>query len=247
LLAEIAVRESLAGLNQRERFGASRPFTDLGILDDSGVTMNNRGPIIKVVAALFGLLLITTISLAAAHHHDSRNAAASGTPGLANATVLIIRHAEKPATGAGLSSAGEAHALAYVRYFKHLTLDGAPVRIDTLIATTDSDDSRRERLTLEPLSRAMGLPIQQPFDNRAIPQLANWLAHGPPSRNILVAWHHDRVPKLLAALGLNPSTIFSSGRWPSNVYDWLIVLHFDSNGKLMPAHCRLVHEPSPLI
>jgi hypothetical protein len=232
--------------NRRERFGASGPFTDLGILDDSGVAMNNRGTIIKVVAAVFGLLLVTTISLAAAHHYSSRNAAASGTPGLANATVLIIRHAEKPATGAGLSPAGKAHALAYVKYFQHLTLDGAPVRLDTLIATANSDDSRRERLTLEPLSHAMGLQIQQPFDNRGITQLANWLAHGPPNRNILIAWHHERVPKLLAALGLNPSTIFSRGRWPSDVYNWLIVLRFDRNGQLLPAHCRLVHEPRPL-
>jgi hypothetical protein len=210
------------------------------------MAMNNRVSITKVVAALFGLLLITMASLATDQHSDIGNTVATGAPGLANATVLIIRHAEKPAAGAGLSPAGEAHALAYAKYFQHLTLDGAPVRIDTLIATADSNGSRRERLTLEPLSRAMGLPIQQPFANRAIKQLANWLAHGPPNRNILVAWHHDKVPKLLADLGLNPSAILSRGRWPSDVYDWLVVLRFDSNGNLVRTHCHLVHEPRPL-
>jgi hypothetical protein len=219
------------------------------MVEDSDMVMNNRLNVVKVVAALFGLLLIAITSLVAVHYYDSgnRNAVVTGAPGLANATVLIIRHAEKPAFGSGLSPAGEAHAQAYVKYFRHLTLDGAPVRLDTLIATADSDESRRERLTLEPLSRAMGLPILQPFANRAITQLANWLAHGPPNRNILVVWHHDRVPKLLAALGVNPSTILSSGRWPSDVYNWLVVLRFDRNGQLLPAHCRLVHEPSPLI
>jgi hypothetical protein len=210
--------------------------------------MNNRGNIIimKVVAAVSVLLLITMASLASDRYYDNPNAVASGAPGLANATVLIIRHAEKPVTGTGLSQAGEAHALAYVSYFKHLILDGSHVRINTLIATADSGESRRERLTLEPLSHAMGLPIQQPYDNRDIKQLANWLAHGPPNRNILVAWHHDRVPKLLAALGINPSTILSRGRWPSDVFDWLVVLRFDRNGNLVRTHCRLVHEPRPL-
>jgi hypothetical protein len=206
------------------------------------MVITNRGSMLKIGAALLGLLLITMSSLATDHYYDDRNAVASGLPGLANATLLIIRHAEKPVTGPGLSPAGEAHAQAYVRYFQHLTLDGAPVRIDTLIATADSAESRRERLTLEPLSRATGLRIQQPFKDRAIKQLANWLAHGAPNRNILLAWHHGRVPMLLAELGLNPSTIFARGRWPSDIYDWLVVLRFDGNGNLMRPLCRLVHE-----
>jgi hypothetical protein len=193
----------------------------------------------KIASALIGLLLITMAPPAVAHSYADATR-------LANATVLIIRHAEKPANGSGLSPAGEARAKAYAKYFRRFTLDGAPVRIDTLIATADSDESRRERLTLEPLSHVIGLPIQQPFDDGAVKELVGWLAHGRPDRDILIAWHHGKVPKLLAALGLDPSTILPGSRWPSDVYDWLVMLRFDRNGNVMPARCRLVHEPRPL-
>ncbi|MCG2991082.1 hypothetical protein, partial [Escherichia coli] len=78
------------------------------------------------------------------------------TTGLADATIAIIRHGEKPDSGTGLSPAGEKRAQAYSAYFQHLTLDGRPFRPDTLIATADSKNSARERLTLEPLSQALG-------------------------------------------------------------------------------------------
>jgi len=39
----------------------------------------------------------------------------------ANATIYLIRHAEKPPSGKGLSPAGQARANAYVQYFQNLT------------------------------------------------------------------------------------------------------------------------------
>jgi hypothetical protein len=200
----------------------------------------------KAVSALLGLLLLTMSSPAVAQHYDDGNAPSSVTTRLANATVMIIRHAEKPASGPGLSAAGQARAKAYAAYFQGLRLDGAPVRIDTLVATADSDESLRERLTLEPLSHVTGLPIQQPFDDRAVNELVNWLADGPPDRDILIAWHHGEVPNLLAKLGLDPSTILPGGRWPSDVYNWMVLLRFDRNGNVMPAHCQLIRELSSL-
>jgi hypothetical protein len=200
----------------------------------------------KPSAFIVALLMLTMASPAMADHYDGGNASTSVATRLVNTTVLIIRHAEKTSSGPGLSLAGEARANAYVGYFHRLTVDGAPVRIDTLIATADSDESLRERLTLEPLSRVTGLPIQQPFDNGAVKDLVGWLAHGPPDRNILIAWHHGKVPMLLADLGLDPLTILPGGRWPSDVYDWLVMLRFDRNGDVVPSLCRLVREPSPL-
>ena len=74
---------------------------------------------------LSALLLIMTACQVS--HHDRYSGAKEVGPadnnGLSDATVLIIRHAEKPPTGAGLSRAGEQRAQAYVQYFKDFTVD----------------------------------------------------------------------------------------------------------------------------
>jgi hypothetical protein len=98
----------------------------------------NRARLLAVAFASLLMLLTIPISTSTAFQITSS--------GLADATVLIIRHAEKPDSGAGLSPAGEARAQAYVGYFQHLTLNGTEFRPDTLIATADSKNSARERL-----------------------------------------------------------------------------------------------------
>jgi hypothetical protein len=37
---------------------------------------------------------------------------------------------------------------------------------------------------------------------------------------------------LLRALGADPSQVLPSGKWPPNVYDWVLMLQYDSKGKL---------------
>jgi hypothetical protein len=125
----------------------------------------NRSRLLTLVFALLVTSLVTPVSTSAALE--------TPTAGLADATVLIIRHAEKPDSGTGLSSAGEVRAQAYVGYFQHLTLNGIAFRPDTLIATADSKNSARERLTLEPLSRALGIPLDLRFDNKDIAGLVH--------------------------------------------------------------------------
>src|ERR1700727_1751985 len=112
-------------------------------------------------------------------------------PGLAGTTLLIIRHAEKPqdegAGGPGLTPPGEARARAYATYFRDFAVDGKALHIDTLVATADSASSMRPRLTVEPFSRASGLPLQQPFKNKDVKGLASWLASGAPHPPVLIA------------------------------------------------------------
>ena len=61
-------------------------------------------------------LSLTALPASAKHHHHHYD----GTvPGLANVTLLVVRHAEKPADAGdpGLSPAGQARAKAYATYF----------------------------------------------------------------------------------------------------------------------------------
>jgi hypothetical protein len=197
----------------------------------------------KPFIAIMALFLFFTASAAEGRDKD-REARAANSDGLANATILVIRHAEKPDEGTGLSPAGQARAQAYASYFKTFIVDGAPLHIDTLIATADSRESVRPRLTLAPLSEAIGIQIQQPFDDDAVKDLARWLEQGKPDRTILIAWHHGKLPKLLERLGANPSDMLPEGRWPEEVYDWVVVLRYDHDGEIMPASSRLVREPA---
>jgi hypothetical protein len=167
-----------------------------------------------------------------------------GTQGPANGVVLLIRHAERPDAGPGLAPAGEQRAEAYVRYFENFRMDGAPTKIQALAATADSIASCRPRLTLVPLGQALGLPVQQPFANEDTGKFAAWLASAPGDRTTLVAWHHGKLPKLLASLGANPAALLPHGSWPDNVYDWVIALRFDARGHLVTA--RRIVEPALL-
>jgi hypothetical protein len=192
-----------------------------------------------LLKSLFRLVLVALLFAGAEpalarhhHHHHDEDAAASG---LAGDTLLIIRHAEKPEgdnSGPGLAPGGEARAKAYASYFQHLRIDGAPVKIDAIIATADSQDSERPRLTVTPFAQASGLKIEQPFPDKEVKALAHWLAAGAPHRTILIAWHHGRLPKLLNQLGANPDEVLPDGFWPEDAFDWVIVLRYDGDGQL---------------
>ncbi|KAA3446392.1 flagellar basal body-associated protein FliL [Mesorhizobium sp. SARCC-RB16n] len=164
------------------------------------------------------------------------------TTGLADATVLIVRHGEKPHGGPGLSTEGQARAQAYVAYFQPFMLDGAPFRPDVLVASADSKNSARERLTLTPLSEALKLPIDQRFADREVQNLVAALSTESHGKSILIAWHHGQLGKLIKAFGADPKALLPSGEWPGDVFNWVVVLRFDHAGQLVPGSARIVEE-----
>ncbi len=194
-------------------------------------------------------VLATVVAIAPAHakHHHHNDDEGEST-GLANVTLLVVRHAEKPTAegDTGLAPAGEARAKAYATYFQHFTFEGPPIHVDALIASADSRESARPRLTLEPLAKATGLPVQQPFANKQYKDFARWMESGDGHLHgtALVAWHHGKLAKLLERLGADPATILPGGEWPENVYDWVIVLRYGPDGHL--AEAKRVTEPGDL-
>jgi hypothetical protein len=196
-----------------------------------------------------GLALVTMITPACARTltapvNSSLVAQAPAANGLSNATLLIVRHAEKTGYGDGLSPAGDMRAQVYASYFSHFELDGAKLRIDTLVASTDTRDSARPRLTLEPLSLETGMDIFQPCPDHAIGELVEWLKQQPADQTTLISWHHTKMAKLLAALGVDTATLLPQGRWPDDVFDWVVALRFDAQGKLIPSATQIVREPA---
>lgn len=175
----------------------------------------------------------------------SAHAAGDSTTGLADTTVLIVRHGEKPDSGPGLSPEGEARAQAYVAYFQPFMLDGTSFRPDMLVASADSKNSARERLTLTPLSQALKLPIDQRFADREVQNLVTALSTESHGKSILIAWHHGQLAKLIKAFGADPKALLPNGRWPDDVFNWVVVLRFDHAGQLVPGTARVIEEKLP--
>jgi hypothetical protein len=49
-------------------------------------------------------------------------------------------------------------------------------------------------------------------------------------------------PKLRRALGAKPESLLPHGKWPDRVYDWVILLSFDLDGRLIPSSSRQMNE-----
>ena len=155
--------------------------------------------------------------------------------GLSNTTVLIIRHADKPAEGMGLTPAGEARAKAYVQYFQPFKFQTEALKLDAIYAAADSKNSRRPRITVEPLAQALGLAVNTNYKDKDYQSLINDLRARNQAKNILICWHHGVMPEFLQAFGTDPKTILPGGVWPAEQYGWVLVLSFDAEGKLRNA------------
>lgn len=181
----------------------------------------------------FKLLFLGLLALFISAAIFAETPTAEKSKALKDAVILIIRHAEKPESGSGLSTEGEMRARAYVDYFKHFTIDGRPLKLDYLFAAADSRGSHRPRLTIEPTSQALGIAIDSRFKDKNVQELADEIQSKPHGKAILIAWHHEEIPALLRALGADPNQVIPDAKWPGDVFGWLIELRYDSKGYLV--------------
>ena len=156
--------------------------------------------------------------------------------------VLIIRHAEDGASDRGLTPLGEKRAEAYKNYLLNFSVDSTRLEPNVVFAAKDSKKSYRPRLTVEPFAKAANLKIDTRFGNSQSTELAADLRDNQQGKVILICWRHPYIPALLQALGANPEDFLPKGKWPQSVYDWLILLAFDQNGRLMPDTSRRIKE-----
>ena len=167
---------------------------------------------------------------------------ANAQEGPKNSVIVIIRHAEDPANGHGLSARGQERAKAYIKYFENFTVDSKRLEPNVVVVAADSKQSHRPRLTVEPFAKAAKLPIDNRFANKQPTDLAAELHTNYQDKVILVCWHHGQIPAVLRALGADPGTLLPKGKWPKRVYDWLVMVSFDENGDLIPAGTKRISE-----
>jgi hypothetical protein len=167
---------------------------------------------------------------------------ADAQEGPKNSVVLIIRHAEDAGTGHGLSARGAERAEAYKNYFQNFMIDSKRREPNDVLVAADSKQSHRPRLTVEPFAKAAKLPIDSRFGNKQPADLAAELRANHQGKVILVCWHHGQIPAVLRALGADPATLVPNGKWPRDVYDWVIMVSFDENGHVIPGSTRRISE-----
>lgn len=182
---------------------------------------------------LFAAVLFASIALIVA---------ADAQEGPKNAVVLIIRHAEDGSTNTGLTPRGEQRAEAYKDYLENFTVDSKPLRPEAIFAAKDSKKSHRPRLTVEPFAKAEKLRIDTRFGNDQSAELAADLRATQQGKRILICWRHPYVPALLSALGANPEDLLPGGKWPNGVFDWILLLSYDQDGRLIPASTKRIKE-----
>ena len=168
--------------------------------------------------------------------------AADAQDGPKDAVVLIIRHAEDANSGDGISPLGQERAEAYKNYFLNFTVDSKQREPAVIFAAKDSKKSHRPRLTMEPFAKAANLKIDTRFGNTQSADLAADLRANQQGKVILICWRHPYIPALLTALGANPETFLQNGKWPGAVFDWIILLSYDQNGRLIPSSSRRTNE-----
>jgi hypothetical protein len=113
-----------------------------------------------------------------------------------------------------------------------------------LFATQASQNSNRPVETLTPTSLALGLTINDDFEDsehptKGIPGLAGVLFNNPEYRDqvVLICWHHGSIPALTKALYATPP-----GKWSGEVFDYLWKITYDYSGNQPQGTCEQHHE-----
>ena len=153
------------------------------------------------------------------------------------AKVILLRHAEKPddENNVHLSRDGQARAQALVGFFSNrfgISITNPPA---ALFATRPIRGSRslRPYETLEPLAKALKVPIQQPETAFRYDRLAAHLLKNPAfeDKTVVVCWVHEEMDDLARALGAEVKK-----DWKGSVYDRVWVLTF----KKKEVRCKTV-------
>ncbi len=170
-----------------------------------------------------------------------------------NTNIVLVRHAEKPSSGASLAPAGAERAHAYVPYFQNYVLQppnkkSASLQLQYLFASADSANSDRPDLTLLQLSAAIMVAINTKYSDQDYKKAANDILQSSQydNSNILICWHHGEILALAAALGVNPLKLPSSSSWPStwpgHVYGWLLQICYDGNGNINTSQTLCINQ-----
>jgi hypothetical protein len=152
--------------------------------------------------------------------------AAGSAASAAPAQVIVIRHGEKPPSGADLDDQGYQRAQALVAFFEHnpaVTQFGTPAAIYAM-NPKDTGGSMRPIETVTPTAQALGLTIDHDYTRKQIPQLVKDILGNPAydGKTVLICWEHTVIPSIVDAFGWTSAP----QNWAGNSFDRAWILTF---------------------
>jgi len=149
--------------------------------------------------------------------------------------VMLIRHAEKPASGNDLSAMGWRRA----ECIRDLFMNNSTIKPNKIYAQKASKkneeipDSRRQIETVAPLARALGLTIDNSFTSFELDELSNDIATLSEDQfPVLVSWNHDEIKNFLINFGMKYQI---APTYPSKRYDlvWTVDPDLENPGEIV--------------
>jgi hypothetical protein len=150
---------------------------------------------------------------------------AAATVSAEPAQVILLRHAEKPAAGDGLSPKGQQRAAALAPYFlqtEELMTHGEPIAVYAQ-QPSDSRPSRRSVETVKPLARALAIKVRQ-YRHSECAKMVKSIRENRKyeGKTVVICFEHDALPEIAAALGVS-----NSPKWPGHAFDRIWIITFN--------------------
>lgn len=142
--------------------------------------------------------------------------------------IVLIRHAEKPIEGYGLSCQGvnRANALPFVLYAKF----GLPGVI--YVAQSDTAQHSRMRQTITPFAKKYGLELNSRYKVSDIKGITKNIRR--QKGTVLVVWEHKGLVEMAKQLGVKEKL-----KWNTDDFDSIWIITFSKKGK---ARLAVDHE-----
>lgn len=141
-------------------------------------------------------------------------------------TVVVIRHAEKPADESNihLSEKGYARAAKLPQFF--LRFDSAAAIRLIAQGQKRADSSLRPIETVMPASQQFQQAILHQFVKGEVQAMVEFLRsnHSYDGKTVVISWGHDELGSISALLGA------PQGEWSSKIFDRAWVFRYDADG-----------------
>ena len=147
------------------------------------------------------------------------------------ATIMIIRHGEKPEEKLPhLSGEGKKRAEALPHLFEASKTRPEPFPTpDFIFAASNSKNSERPLETVTPLAKHLKLTVNASFNDEEPAKIVHELFENPKyaGKTVLIAWRHGKIIPLVKELKVTDAP----DHWKETVFDRVWQIGFDEHGK----------------